>query len=628
MKNKKINKDGEILLLKEQIKTLRKSESEFKKVEEELRESGAKYRSLFEGSLHPVTIYDRNANIVMLNKIGAENLKKSLHEIIGKPLGKFIPEAHEITVKRICQVLKTRKPLYVEDEISLPGGGKHWFLSTLHPILYPKGYPNLVQVISYDITARKRAEESLRDSRNMLQVILDSIPVGVFWKDRDLIYLGGNRTFLEAIGLKDSEEVAGKNDYDLPWEKKQADSFREDDRRIMESGIPEYEITEPYLRADGTQAWATTNKVPLRDLDDNIAGILGTYEDITKSQRMENQLRESEELHRLTLSNISDAVFLTDNHGHFTYVCLNADNIFGFTADEIRKMKNISKLLGENLFNMNTLKSKKEIRNIERVIKDKAGKTHTLLINAKSASIKGGDVLYTCRDITERMLAEAELKQSHEKLRNLSMHIENVREKEREKIAYNLHDDLGQKLTALNMDLDWIRYRLPKYPPQLSVKLNSMVKLLDETTKSVQKIATELRPSILNDLGLIPAIEWQLNEFRDNTGIKYKVKIIPEELMIDQEISISIFRIIQESLTNIARHANASNVDVTITEKNEILKIKIKDDGVGILKEDIDNPKSFGLMGIRERVKSCGGKVLIKGENGKGTEIYLEIPVV
>ena len=122
------------------------------------------------------------------------------------------------------------------------------------------------------VAKSNQVESAHRDSRNMIQTVLDSIPSAVFWKDRDSIYLGGNRTWLEAAGLKSLGEVVGKSDYDLPWEKDQSDSFRENDKRVMESGIPEYGLVEPYLRADGTRAWARTNKVPLRDAEGNVTG--------------------------------------------------------------------------------------------------------------------------------------------------------------------------------------------------------------------------------------------------------------------------------------------------------------------------------------------------------------------
>jgi PAS domain S-box-containing protein len=139
------------------------------------------------------------------------------------------------------------------------------------------------------------------ETRYMLQTVLDTIPAAVFWKDRDFCYLGGNRTWLDAIGIKSSEEVVGKSDYDLPWEKAQADSFREDDKRVMESGTPEYNIIEPFLRADGTHAWASTNKVPLRDAKGNVIGVLGTYEDITERKRMEEELNKAQKLESLGL---------------------------------------------------------------------------------------------------------------------------------------------------------------------------------------------------------------------------------------------------------------------------------------------------------------------------------------
>ncbi len=189
------------------------------------------------------------------------------------------------------QVIKTKKPITLEHIHYDKEGNLRNIEVNGYPIFDDQG--NIIQMIEYntDITERKRAEEALLDSRNMLQTVLNSIPSAVFWKDCESIYLGGNRTWLEAAGLKSSEEVKGKSDYDLPWEKKQADSFREDDKKVMESGIPEYGIIEPYLRDNGTRAWAKTNKVPLRDKEGNVTGVMGTYEDITEHKQAEEKIQ-------------------------------------------------------------------------------------------------------------------------------------------------------------------------------------------------------------------------------------------------------------------------------------------------------------------------------------------------
>ena len=181
---------------------------------------------------------------------------------------------------------------------------------------------------------RRKAEEGLLYSRDMLQTVLDSIPSGVFWKDRDSIYLGGNRYWLETVGIKSLEEIVGKSDYDLPWSKEQADSFRKYDKRIMESGIPEYNIVEPYLRADGAPAWARTNKVPLRDEEGNVAGILGTYEDITARQQLESKERQSRE----AAERLAEEMSAIAETGRVIGSSLNIAEVYERFAAEVKKL--------------------------------------------------------------------------------------------------------------------------------------------------------------------------------------------------------------------------------------------------------------------------------------------------
>jgi PAS domain S-box-containing protein len=230
------------------------------------------------------------------------------------------------------------------------------------------------------------------------------------------------------------------------------------------------------------------------------------------------------------------------------------------------------------------------------------------------------------RDITIRKLAEEELKNSREQLRNLSAHLQSVREKERMYIAREIHDELGQTLTALKMDLVWLSNRLPGDQVPLHDKMRSMIELVDKTGETVQRISAELRPGLLDDLGLAAAIEWQTEEFQKRTGIPCKVSLEPEDFVTKQDISTAIFRIFQETLTNIVRHAYASRVNVTLHDKDNEVTLEVSDNGRGITEEQVFHPQSLGILGIRERVNLLSGTVSIIGSPNKGTAVTVRIP--
>jgi PAS domain S-box-containing protein len=229
-------------------------------------------------------------------------------------------------------------------------------------------------------------------------------------------------------------------------------------------------------------------------------------------------------------------------------------------------------------------------------------------------------------DITTRKKAEEELKNSREQLRNLSAHLQSIREKERMSIAREIHDELGQALTALKMEMVWLNNRLPNNQLILHDKMKSMVELVDKTAQTVQRISAELRPGLLDDLGLAAAIEWQTEDFQKRTGIPCEVSLEPEDFVANQDISTAIFRIFQETLTNIVRHADASCVKVMLHEKDSEIKLEVSDNGRGITPEQVSHPRSFGIMGIQERVNLLHGKVEIAGIPQKGTTVTVCIP--
>ena len=240
-------------------------------------------------------------------------------------------------------------------------------------------------------------------------------------------------------------------------------------------------------------------------------------------------------------------------------------------------------------------------------------------------------VLVVCEDITERKQADDELRGLREHLRALAAHLQSVREEERALIAREIHDELGQVLTGLKMNLLWLDKRLSDLgdviPRPILEEIVSMSKLIDNSIQTVQEISTELRPGVLDDLGLTAAIEWQAQEFQTQTGIRCRFTSNAEDITLDKVWSTAIFRILQEALTNVARHANATRVNISLREKAGSLILVVRDNGKGITETATFNPKSLGLLGMRERALFLGGEVKIRGTPGKGTKITVRIPL-
>lgn len=233
----------------------------------------------------------------------------------------------------------------------------------------------------------------------------------------------------------------------------------------------------------------------------------------------------------------------------------------------------------------------------------------------------------TVQDITDRKRAEEELKKSYEQLRNLSAHLQSVREEERTKIAREIHDELGQALTALKIDISMVVNKLYPDHKLLVEKTGSIIERIDETIQAVKRICTELRPAILDHFGLSAAIEWHAGQFERVTGVKSDISFEPKEIIIDKDLSTAVFRILQEALTNVARHAVATDVKVNLRLKDGKIILEVRDNGKGITEKQISDPESFGLLGIKERANFLGGHVKISSAKNKGTTITVSIPL-
>jgi signal transduction histidine kinase len=216
------------------------------------------------------------------------------------------------------------------------------------------------------------------------------------------------------------------------------------------------------------------------------------------------------------------------------------------------------------------------------------------------------------------------LRQSEDKLRRLAAHLISIREEERAHIAREIHDELGQVLTGLKMEVTWLAKRLKDKP--LIEKTDSMCALIDSTVQTVRKIATGLRPEMLDDMGLVAAVAWQAKEFQKRTGIRCRASLPPES-KLDIDVSTTMFRIFQEILTNVARHARATRVDIELEIADAAVSLEVVDNGIGIQENELNARKSLGLLGMQERALLFGGDVSITGSAGHGTRVSVTIPL-
>jgi signal transduction histidine kinase len=236
-------------------------------------------------------------------------------------------------------------------------------------------------------------------------------------------------------------------------------------------------------------------------------------------------------------------------------------------------------------------------------------------------------------EITDRQRAQEGLQRSRHQLRALAARLQAVREEERARISREIHDELGQMLTGLKMDLRWMEDRLvqPLSPAEqgaITQKLREVKELTDATVSSIQRIAADLRPSVLDNLGLIVALGFEAKRFEERTGLHFAMTVPEESPPMDREVATGIFRIFQEALTNVARHAHATHIEIRLRTEGDALVLEVQDNGKGIAAEMLGAPSALGLLGMSERAASLGGHFDVQGAPGRGTTVTVRIPRV
>lgn len=494
--------------------------------------------------------------------------------------------------------------------------------------------------IGQDITRRKRAEEALRESEERFRQFAENIH-DLFWiKTPDfkrVLYLS---PAYESMSGRSAEQRYWDQDY-LPF----LNHIHPDDRGRMLQIIEnerdkEFDVEFRIFRGDGSLRWIHDRGFPIRDASGCVSRIAGVATDITERKLSEEALRESEERFRQLAENIREVFWLrSPDLTQLLYVSPLYEKVCGTPSEE-------SLAKG---FDLDMVHPEDRDR-VAELIRTFAGQEFEIEYRFIA---KDGDVRWlrdrgfpirnsaceiyrvggVAEDITERKEAEERLKATSEQLRALSASLQSAREAEATRIAHQIHDDMGGVLTALRWELEALEKMIhepgnaSRLQAAMQTKLTAMLSLTDTTINVVRRIASELRPSILDDLGLMEAVEWQAEQFEARTGIECRCNCSLQDFGLGDREATAVFRILQEALTNILRHAKATRVDIAMKEESGAFVLRVADNGRGITEAEKSSRGSVGILGMQERAHLIGAQLEISGEKGVGTTLQVRVPL-
>lgn len=363
-----------------------------------------------------------------------------------------------------------------------------------------------------------------------------------------------------------------------------------------------------------------------------VAAIL--MRELAREEKLATALNESYDRYQRTIDSVMDAIVGVDKNQSIVFFNPSAESMFGLAAEKAIGSQ-LERLIPERLrgahrhhivgFMHTDVRSRTMAPSLE--ISGLRADGNEFPIEATiSQTLIGGEPQYTAvlRDVTERRNAETELRKMNRQLQDLSASLQDIREQERSRIARELHDDLGQQLTGLKLELSWLSNRLKEGRPAPPEKMDTMRHQLDDAIAAVRRISTELRPLILDDLGFGEAVVWQAGVLSKRTGLEIDLDLSAAGLVKDDVLATALFRVLQESLTNIVRHANAERVEIRLVVEGDNLVLTVRDNGRGIAAGVVKG--GIGLVSMRERATALGGQFNISSVPGDGTVIEVRVP--
>ncbi len=598
-----------------------------KRAEDALRESEERYRTLVEEMNDGFAIRDGEGILTFVNRRFCTMLGWSRDEIEGHHVTDFLDEqSRELLAANWARRTPGDSTPY---ELTWTAKDGRKIVTIVSPAAIhaaeDEGVPSYASVIT-DITERKQAEEALRESENRFRAIFDHAGDGLLLADVETMkFTMANQTLCRMLDRSEEEiRELGVMDIhpeeDLPYVREQFQRQAKGEILIA----PEI----PVLRSDGSVFYAdiASSSIVLGGRPH----LLGVVRDVTARMETEAKLALSDEI----LRSVKELVLVANEDGDMTYVSPSSEVLLGYPPEE---------LLGDGWWELSYPDPEDRVRDKEfearrargeepiaevpydRLFVRKDGSERW--IRWRESSGPGNTLVGLGADVTEQREAEEALLDSRDRLRKLAGRLDEVREVERNLLARELHDAVGQALTAMRWDLDMLEEELPEGQEALAHRIHSMIDITNDAVSRVNRLSHELRSPVLELLGLEAAIGAHAEEVQERTGVGVEWDIDLGDLEARSERDEVALRIFQESLSNVLRHAKASNVWVRLRVEGEDVVLEVLDDGIGISDEQLQDSGSFGLIGMRERAVRLGGRVEIRQRREGGTEVRASIPI-
>jgi PAS domain S-box-containing protein len=597
-----------------------------------LHQSEEKYRHLFNNA--EVGMFRTRldgSEILEFNKKFLEILDYTDEEVRGMPSVNMWATSHDRD--RMVKLLKKKEQVtsFECDLLNKRGGVVHCITSLR---LYPEN--GILEGSIMDITKRKEAEEALRESEELFRKVFEEGPLGMLMSTGiEERFHSANAACCRMLGYT-KKQLTNLSLMEITHPDDRADLVKAN-RRRLEGKVPYYRSEKRYLKKSGEIIWGLVTVVVIRSSRGNVVHLLMMIANITDYRQALDKLHENEEKLKLNEYNLKERAKELNGLCSMGLLAEKTENLEELYTEFVNIIVPQSMQFPERAYVLLEIGDRK-YSNIENFRPPKSGKylvAPLVTFGKQTGKLTVGytddlpfsdffeqQVLGSFADRISKIIEGKELQES---LATVNRRLEEIREQERSVLARELHDQLGQALTALQFDISWLLRKTAGGSEEIA-KLQEMAELTYATIKDVQRLSSELRPAILDDIGLGAAMEWYINEFGKRTGIECHIKMDDVQFP-DKKRHLVFYRILQEALTNVARHASAGKVSVNLFQSDDFVILEVHDDGTGFEVEKIDPSKSLGLLGMQERLKPYNGNMDISSTLNRGTKLSVTIPL-